>query len=451
MMRSISLHVRLLIVAMVSGIAALLFAAYAIDNVLERFVLRGIDRTLDTQIEVLAGAIGPDGRLDRAHVIDLPGFRAPARGWAWRVRTAAGQWDNGSHFARLDLSERRGRRMPNMRFGEGRLANGDPVHVRQTAYPGRGGPIEIVAGAPRGLVDRPLKEAMGSLLVSLALLAIGLAGATLIQLRYGLRPVRALRDAVARVRSGAAPRLPLDQPRELRPLAEEVNALIEQNEAGLDHARSHLSNLAHGLKTPLTTLSLQLARENASPEARALVGQLDDRIAHHLRRARSAAPGAGGRARSIVADVADGLGEALRRIHADRGVTIAITVDPALAVAVDPQDLDEMLGNLLDNACRHAAARVALSARGDGSNVVVEVADDGPGLTEGQVEEALRPGARLDESGPGYGFGLAIVRELAELYGGRLMLVRCDSLGGLAARLSLPGAVPTESESRRVT
>jgi len=242
------------------------------------------------------------------------------------------------------------------------------------------------------------------------------------------------------VRSGEEPRLPVDQPRELRPLAEEVNALIEQNEAGLEHARSHLSNLAHGLKTPLTTLSLQLARENASPEARALVEQLDERIAHHLRRARSAAPGAGGRARSPIAEVAEGLAEVLRRIHADRGVRIDVDADRSLAVAIDAQDLDEMLGNLLDNACQHAADRVMLAAHGEGPIVVVEIADDGPGLTGAEADEALRRGARIDESGPGYGFGLAIVRELVELYGGQLSLARSDALGGLVVCLSLPAA-----------
>jgi signal transduction histidine kinase len=382
-------------------------------------------------------------------VIDLPGFRDPGRGWAWRVRTSTGSWSSGSPIVQVDVAERSGRRPghfrpgrppSNIRPGEGRLQNGEPIHLRQMRFAVAAGNVEIVAGAPRALVDRPLHEALGSLLVSLGLLAAGLATATFVQLRYGLRPVRALRDAVAQVRSGAAPRLPVDQPRELRPLAEEVNALIEQNEAGLEHARSHLSNLAHGLKTPLTTLSLQLARENASPEARALVEQLDERIAHHLRRARSAAPGTGGRARSAVAEVADGLAEALRRIHADRGVMLAVEADPALAVAIDPQDLDEMLGNLLDNACKHAAARVLLSARAEGPNIVIEIADDGAGLTEAEADEALRPGARIDESGPGYGFGLAIVRELVELYGGRLSLARSDALGGLAAHLSLPAA-----------
>ena len=441
MKRSLSLHARLLIVATVTGLAALLFAAFTISNVLERFVLRGLDRTLDTQIEALASAITPDGRLDRARVLELPGFHDPRRNWAWRVRTHAGEWTNGPRFAAMDISVHRGRRWPNIRFGEGRLTNGAPVHLRLTRFAMRGGEAEIVAAAPRALLERPLYEAMGSLAVSLALLAAGLAAATIIQLRYGLRPVRRLRDAVARVRSGAEQRLPIDQPRELRPLAEEVNALVEQNEAGLEHARSHLSNLAHGLKTPLTTLSLQLARENASAEARALVEQLDERIAHHLRRARSAAPGAGGRARSVVADVANGLAEALRRIHADRGVGVTVLVDPALAVAVDPQDLDEMLGNLLDNGCRHAAMRVLLSAEAEESNIVIEIADDGAGLTEAEAGEALRPGARLDESGTGYGFGLAIVRELVELYGGQLTLARSGALGGLAARLSLPSTV----------
>ncbi|MDB5693264.1 MAG: sensor histidine kinase, partial [Alphaproteobacteria bacterium] len=270
------------------------------------------------------------------------------------------------------------------------------------------------------------------------LLGLGLVASIWLQLRYGLGPVRALRDAVARVRSGETGLLPADQPRELQPLADEVNALIRQNAAGLDHARRHLANLAHGLKTPLATLSLRLARDDAPAETRALVAQLDARIAHHLRRARSAAATTGQRARTNVAEVAADLIDAVVRVHADRALRFEADIEPSHIAAIDRQDLDELLGNLLDNAARHAGSLVRLSARTDGTMLDLAVEDDGPGMTEEQVTLALRPGARLDESGIGYGLGLSIVHELAELYGGTLRLGRSQALGGLLAGITLP-------------
>jgi signal transduction histidine kinase len=437
MMRRLSLHARLIAIAAITSVAALAFAAVSIGHVLERFVVHGLDRTLDVQIEALSGAVDDRGRLDRKRVIEVSGFRWPHTPWSWQVRTRAGVWTGGAAGIHVDHVWQRHRNRPIL-SGEGTNPAGAPLHVRISRYASAAGPVEIMAAAPRTIIDRPLASALRPLLVSLALLAGGLALATWVQLRYGLRPLRALGRAVADVRSGTAGRLPDDQPRELKPLADEVNALIAQNEAGLDHARRHLSNLAHGLKTPLATLSLQLAREEASAEARALVDQLDQRIAHHLRRARSAAPGGAGRMPVGVAQVAGDLVEALRHIHAERRLTIDIAVDPDANVAMDRQDVDEILGNLLDNACRHASERVRIQAAIAGAMTRITIEDDGPGLTEQQVDEALRPGRRLDESGTGYGFGLAITRELVELYGGTLALNRSQALGGLWAELTLP-------------
>jgi signal transduction histidine kinase len=439
MIPRLSLHARLIAIAALTSIAALAFAAFSIGHVLERFVVRGLNHTLETQIEVLAEAIDAHDRLDPRKVIELTAFKQPDWGWSWRVRTKAGEWRRGDADLRIDQVFQRSPRPAHKSVSaEGVSATGRHLHIRVRRSDGATGPIEIIAAAPREVVDWPLRHALRPLFLSLGLLGVGLALATFAQLRYGLRPLRALVGAIAQVRSGAARRLPSDQPRELRPVAEEVNALIEQNEAGLEHARGHLANLAHGLKTPLATLSLQLAREQASPQVRALVEQLDRRIAHHLRRARSAAPGVAGRPHVDVGAVVGDLTAALDHLHAGRALTLDAQVLAGLTVAVDRQDLDEILGNLLDNACRHASGTVRLTAAMAASMAVIRIEDDGNGLNDQQVVEALRPGARLDESGIGYGFGLAITRELIELYGGTLTLGRSAELGGLAAEVALP-------------
>lgn len=441
-MRRWSLHARLLLIATVSGLVALLLATVAVGQVLERFVLGGLDATLDTQIAVLRHALSPDGRLDRGKVIELPGFDDARGDWSWRVATPAGDWRSGDQAIDRDGPPRPGReRWARARPAEGRTAAGARVHLRVvTLTLANGATATISVGAPRLLVDRPLRAAQGTLLVALGLIALAFAAATALQLRVGLRPVRALRAAVARVRAGETTHLPTDQPSELRPLTEEVNALIDQNQAGLEHARRHLANLAHGLKTPLATLSIKLANEGASNAARALVDELDTRIAHHLRRARAAAPSAGGRARTALRPLVDDLIHALGRIHAERALSIAIDAGASDTgeLAVERQDLEEVLGNLLDNACRHAARRVVIGWRADAAATVVTIEDDGPGMAPADIGRAMEDGVRLDEREAGYGFGLGISRELVELYGGRLTLARSPLLGGLAAAAALP-------------
>jgi signal transduction histidine kinase len=225
----------------------------------------------------------------------------------------------------------------------------------------------------------------------------------------------------------------------VRPLVAEINALLHQNGVNLEHARSQVANLAHGLKTPLATLSIALAgtgRERDTALARQ-VDAMDRRIRHHLRRARTAA--VGGRARTstnIATHVAD-LAVALLRIHADKAIDFVNAVPNGLTAACDPQDLDEMLGNLMENACTWCRGRVRVTAMLKGPDVVIRVEDDGPGLDEASKAAALIRGRRLDESRPGHGFGLPIAIELAELYGGSVVL-DVSELEGLEARLTLP-------------
>lgn len=433
MIRRFSLHARLLFVAAVTGIGALTFAFFAISHVFEGFVLRGLDNKLDTQVAVLASALGPDGRLQPARIVQLPDFNSPD--WGWRVRGPAGEWSGGSGVAEEQVRRGHGHRTRGG-FGHGR--DGRPLYVRRIDVDTASGAVEIAAAAPRRIIDAPLRDALIPLLISLGLLALGLGLASLIQLRYGLRPVRALREALWRVRNGETHEVPTDQPAELRPLAEEVNALIAQNHAGLEHARRHVANLAHGLKTPLATLSLKLERDGAPSDSRALVVELDQRIAHHLRRARAGAVASGHRARTTVSEVAGDLIDAVSRVHASRRVAFTSQVEPALSIMVERQDLDELLGNLVDNAARHARSRVLVSARAASAMAAVVVEDDGPGMNNEEVMRAVRRGERLDEAGTGYGFGLGIVQELADLYGGSLTLRRSETLGGLAAEVLLP-------------
>jgi len=437
-----SLAGRLAALAAVTSAVALAFAALAIGQVLDHFVMRGLDERLDTQVAILARAVRADATLDRARVVDLPGFDAADGDWAWRVDGPAGHWASAPAVPPLDPGVGPPPppgpvdAMPHP--GEGRGADGSRLHVRSLTIARAGGPVTIAAIGPRRIVDAPLREAMVPLVGSLALLGLFLAAATLVQLRLGLRPLATLRAAVAAVADGRARGVPEDQPAELVPLARELNHLIARNEAGLDHARRHVANLAHGLKTPLAALALELAPRDPDGRLAALVAQLDRQVAHHLRRARAAAPGQAG-SRVAVASAAADLVAVLAQIHRDRAVAATLDIPAALSVAVEAQDLDEMLGNLLDNGWRHAAAHVRVTAAAEGAMIAIMVEDDGAGLSPAASRQALVRGKRLDEQAGGHGFGLPITEELAELYGGGLTLDR-SALGGLAARLTLPAA-----------
>jgi signal transduction histidine kinase len=281
---------------------------------------------------------------------------------------------------------------------------------------------------------------MRTLAISLVGLAIALISAVLIQIRLGLRPLERLRQAVADVRSGVRERIPDAQPSEVQPLATELNALLVQNAANLERARRHVSNLAHGLKTPLATLAVALQKQAPGPEnLRDLVELMDRRIRHHLGRARSAALAGPVRTRTAIASRVADLALVLGKVNVDKAITFANRIPPGLSVTCEQQDIDEMLGNVMENAFSWCRTNVVVGSNDEGRSVVLIVEDDGPGLSPEQMSQATQAGRRLDEGSPGFGFGLSITRELAELYAGSLTLDR-SPLGGLRVAIRLPSA-----------
>jgi signal transduction histidine kinase len=276
--------------------------------------------------------------------------------------------------------------------------------------------------------------------VGLGFLAVGLW-----MVQRGLSPLRELRDRLAAVRDGRDQRVEGRYPSEVQPVVNELNALLEDRERRVSRAVAKAGDLAHGLKTPLAVLSQEADRAQAAgqQELAATVSQQVERmrrqIDYHLAHARAAASGSAvAGARCPVADSAEGLSRTLARLHAGRGLSIETLVSAEHFVRVQREDLDEMLGNLLDNACKWAKSRVAVeSSEEDGGFVVITVDDDGPGIAAPLRDLVLQRGVRADEAAPGSGFGLAIVRDLAELYGGSISLETAP-MGGLRARLRLP-------------
>jgi signal transduction histidine kinase len=266
-----------------------------------------------------------------------------------------------------------------------------------------------------------------------------------LQVRRSVGAIQQLRARLAVVRAGRARQLEGVYPSEVQPLVDDLNLLLEQREQTVRRALAKAGDLAHGLKTPLSVLAQEADRADAAgqPELAAAIAHEVERMRrqmdYHLAHARAAASGATPGARCSVLASAEALSRTLLRLHADRGLAIDVRVDAREHVRGQREDLEEVLGNLLDNACKWARSRIIVGAVTDGPDVVITVDDDGPGLAPSMRDAVLQRGVRADEAAPGTGFGLAIVRDLAELYGGSIVLGASPD-GGLRATLRLPSA-----------
>jgi len=275
------------------------------------------------------------------------------------------------------------------------------------------------------------------------LAAISMA-AGLVVVRSALAPLNNIRRNLSAVRDGSDLRVGGVYPTEVQPLVDDLNALLSHLENVVARAGSKAGDLAHGLKTPLAVLANEADRlaSRGDPQLAATlaeqIGIMRRHVEYHLAHARAAASGPALHGRCAVSESVDGLVRTLRQIHADRGVTITSHVDESHMFKGRREDLDEMLGNLLDNACKWGRTQVEIASAVDGARLTLTVTDDGPGLDEQARTIVLQRGVRKDSATPGSGLGLAIVSDLAEVYGGTIALDR-SSTGGLTARLELPG------------
>ena len=440
-----SLSGRLLSVALVLIVVGLFAAGIAMYFALHRFVQGQVDGRLDGQILSVRDAlrVAPDGSLSLDPVANGPPFDRPHRGWYWKV-VAPGA-DLRSPSLRSEdfvLTEPLPEYHPRPETIDGRGPEDEPLRVRAQRFRIGGKSVLVASSAPWHALGGPLREAMTPVALTLGILALALIGGVLLQVRLGLRPLSQLTVDLQRVRTGRAERIHSAQPSEVVPLVAELNTLLDQNALNLERARRHVANLAHGLKTPLATLAVIMDEHGwySDGRLRPLVMTMDRRIRHHLSRARLAALGGPQRARTLLAPrVADHIA-AFGKLYADKSLAYEVRIASDIAVACEAQDLDELLGNLLDNASKWARQRIIVAADRVGPMVEMTIEDDGPGLTDLQAIDVMSPGHRLDETAPGYGFGLPITRELAELYGGSFTLGR-SAFGGLRATVTLPSAL----------
>jgi len=456
-----SLAFRLFATAAVWTLLVLPIAGLAIDYVRQRELASAHDARL-SQLLTLVIAFstddgGPEPRFPRN--VGEPLFEVTHSGWYWQITplgNSPGRRMVSASLASEALALPSATNLKpdanNIRWTEATGPLGEPLRVAETVFnlgdddaPSN---YSYVVAGNRDFIEGRLDEFRLPLVMALALAGIGLVGATFVQVRYGLKPLRSIEQGLADIRSGRARRLEGDLPAEIEPLRSELNALIQANQDTIERARTQVGNLAHALKTPLAVM-INEAREEHSHFGDKIVEQgeiMRYQINHYLDRARVAAQlGVIGTV-TEVEGVLRGLIRAVSRIYRDRHIEIAVECAPGARFRGERQDIEEMMGNLLDNACKWAGSQVKVSVivrdvDGPRPHRVIEiiVADDGPGLDAEQRAQAVKRGRRLDESKPGSGLGLSIVADLVQSYGGMFQL-EAAAAGGLSARLVLPAA-----------
>jgi signal transduction histidine kinase len=455
-----SLLRRLSLLALGWGVILLAVGAVSLTAVFRQTVLTDLDSRQANIAEFLLIQLEstPDGGVVLTRDLLDPRFGQVFSGRYWQVSDAQGPadaepiersrslWDETiiiSERLRTAAIDANGQPVAGNATGP----DGEPLRLsaRAVVLPGQTDAVIIIAAEDRRPSDRRVWTfglAAAGLLAGFAIL---LAVGVVVQVRVGLSPVLKLRRAVARVRDGETQAIAGQYPSEIMPLATELNALIGHSREVVERARTHVGNLAHALKTPITVLSNEARGDETrlGDLVRRQSETMTAQVEHHLRRARAAANAKAIGARTPVDEVLDDLGRTLRRIYGRRGITLDWEAEGEPVFRGERQDLEDLIGNLMDNACKWAEARVAVRAvtAPDGS-VVLTVEDDGPGLAPGERARVLERGVRLDEQAPGTGFGLAIVSDLVRAYGGELAL-DVSALGGLEARLTLPGVVRT--------
>ena len=477
-----SLRLRLLAGTLVWVLLTVLVAGWALGRMFTEHVERQFQAELVTHLNQLAANLAMDanGQPALRAALSDPRFARPYSGLYWQIDVLADAGATGSSAPEAsDQAAEGGGRQGLLRSRSlwdvvltvpgDRPADGE-VHAHATEGPD-GAPLRmieqvlrpaeqpelalrVIVAANAALVVEPVARFNRLLAIALALLAAGLAVAALVQVRVGLRPLARLRDGLAAVREGRSTAIDGRFPAEIQPLVAEFNAVLARNAEVVTRARTHAGNLAHAVKTPLSVLANAAAETADDAPDGALARLVREQVAlartqvdYHLARSRAAAAVGVPGLRTPLRPVLEGLLRLMNKVHAGRGlkVTLLACADD-LAFRGEAQDLQEMLGNLIDNACKWAAGRVEVYAEActagqaglqDGGQLRICIDDDGPGLPADAREAVFARGVRADERTPGAGLGLSIVRELAQLYGGEVRL-EVSPWGGLRAVLTLP-------------
>jgi signal transduction histidine kinase len=461
--RASSLSARLFLSATVLVVAILFVTGIALSSLYQQAVERSFDRRLNLYLRTLIAEVAPPEDADdkTQPTLGEPLFELPLSGWYWQVvRIDSGKRADPSKPDERASRSLWDRKLPKLEE-QGIALNATGVRIGYLTGPedqqlriverlvdfGSDGRFLVTIAGDATEIFEETRTFDFYLSATFVALTFGLLLSTLFQVRFGLAPLKRVTNGLYAIRSGKAERLDGDFPVEIAPLARETNALLDANKEIVERARTHVGNLAHAVKTPLSVIVNEAASHGSEPFAAKVLEQANimrDQVTHHLERARIAARLTAVTALTDITPVIDGLHRTMEKIHRDRDIEIEVRVAEPMKFRGERQDLEEMVGNLVDNACKWAQSQVVVEvlaerlASDDPAPMVrIIVDDDGRGLTADERAQVARRGQRLDETKPGSGLGLSIVAELARLYRGNLILGAAPT-GGLRAELVLP-------------
>ncbi len=417
---------------------------------LNRTITNLIENNFDSQLAYIMTAmiqsaeIGPDGEVFFNRPLGDQRFLEPNSGLYWQI---SGQghddWPSRSLWDR-SLTAERNHFDEQLHFHDSDQFAGEPLRIaeRTIILPNSDTQWQFIVAQSRTQLNEQIIEIRLILLWSFAVLGLGLFLMAVLQNHFGLRPLRRVRAAIQRLRTTGANRIEEPLPLEVQPLVEELNALLAHSERQAEEARTHAGNLAHALKTPLTVVN-NAATAHAPDLADTVIRESRNMrryVDHHLARARAVGRRAVGHARTLVCESAEAVRRAVERLYPD--VRFDIDGNRQASVAIERQDLDEIIGNLIENAAKYGGGSVfvTVDAEPGDAQCIVWVEDDGLGIPAEERTRIFDRGARLDTGKPGTGLGLAIVRDVVEIYGGTVALQESEDLGGLLVRLALPRA-----------
>jgi signal transduction histidine kinase len=456
-MRANSLALRLFLSATVWTVVILLVTGFVLSGVYREAVERAFDRRLSVYLKTLIADIAsPEIPNDKAgQTLSEPMFELPLSGWYWQVvRTDGSRVEAHSSRSLWDsvLPRLRERAVEASPDGTRRAYVQGPEDQRLRLIEraidlGDEGRFLVAVAGDAAEIEDEILAFDRALVMTFSILAAVLLLTTMFQVRFGLAPLKRISESLAAIRSGTAEKLEGAFPVEIAPLARETNALLEANREIVERARTHVGNLAHALKTPLSVMVNEAAARGDDPLAAKVAEQTNimrDQVTRHLERARLAARLTVVGTITDVVPVVQSIARTMEKTHHDKHLATELDLPPEARFHGEQQDLEEMVGNLVDNAYKWATSRVAIEVgleRPEPERQILRIVvdDDGPGLTPAEREQVARRGRRLDESKPGSGLGLSIVVELATLYGGALNLGTAP-IGGLRAQLVLPAA-----------
>jgi len=456
-MRANSLAVRLFLWATAWTVVILIVTGVALSTLYRHAVERAFDRRLDVYLRTLvADVASPEEAGDKfPQSIGEPLFELPLSGWYWQVtrldtktpevHSSRSLWD--SNLPRLPPDKSSADYEYRQGYAPG-PEDQDLRLVERNIDLGADGRYLVAVAGDAAEIDDETHSFDRAIVITFTALTMALLLTTALQVRFGLAPLTRISESLAAIRSGRAERLQGEFPVEIAPLARETNALIDANREIVERARTHVGNLAHALKTPISVIVNEASARSRDPFALKVLEQTDimrDQVARQLERARLVARSGVVGTLVNVPPVVTALARTMEKLHRDREIAIDVDVPEHARFRGEQQDLEEMVGNLVDNGCKWAQSRVAIevltdqaATDDDKGRVRIIVDDDGPGLSPAQREQVALRGQRLDETKPGSGLGLSIVVELAGLYGGVLTLGTAP-IGGLRAELALPG------------